>query len=41
MQNPLSSKVKQIDGKAYVEPPVQATDILNIKVRFTLNIINF
>ena len=31
MQNPLSSKVKQIDGKAYVELPAQVADTLNIK----------
>lgn len=31
MQNPLSSKVKQIDGKIYVELPVQVTDKPNIK----------
>lgn len=31
MQNPLSSKVKQIDGKIYVELPAQVTDTLSIK----------
>lgn len=31
MQNPLFSKVKQIDGKTYVELPAQVADKLNIK----------
>ena len=31
MQNPLSSKVKQIDETIYVELPAQVTDTLNIK----------
>lgn len=36
MQNPLSSKVKQIDGKTYVELPAQVTDTLNIKAGDTI-----
>ncbi|WP_076537256.1 hypothetical protein [Shewanella sp. UCD-KL21] len=31
MQNPLSSKVKQIDGKLHAEFPAKVTDTLNIK----------
>ncbi|MBL4764552.1 MAG: hypothetical protein JKX67_04620 [Colwellia sp.] len=41
MQNRSSSKVKQIDGKIYVELPTQVTDSLNIKqadtIEFGLN----
>lgn len=38
MQNPLSSKAKQIDGKISVDLPAQVTDTLNIKEGDTVDL---